>query len=174
MTSVVVENSSGKGKNNHHVHSFYPTLILLALYWTFIKFLFTNIDLYHSLLGYKPTVISIENEPVAIMNSEGDFVACPEVEFDTGNRVLTGISGKCVEKLGLEDKIDHTEKVPCLTVGKSGCRTRIEFSTVEIQIEIRGMVFTLKALYDVSVDKDLLIGMDVIDSLFDGNYTLGK
>ena len=122
-------------------------------------------------------MISVDEEPVTIMNSEGDFVACPGVLFDTGNRAATGISGKLVKRLNLEDKVDHKNTVSSLSVGRdhAGQPISMESSTVKIKIKIRGMVFPVKALYDVPVDDtDLLIGMDIIDSLFDENFTLGK
>ena len=122
-------------------------------------------------------MISVEEEPVAIMNSEGDFVACPRVLLDTGNRAATGISDELVKRLNLEDKIDHTKTVYSVSVrgDDDGQPIRMKSSTVKIKIKIRGMVFPVKALYDVPIDNtDLLIGTDIIDSLFDENFTLGK
>ena len=139
--------------------------------------MFTNIDLYHSFLGYKPKVISVDEEPVAIMNSEGVFVTCQRVLFDTGNRAATGISRELVKSLDLENKIDHTKTRSADGVGRGidGQPIRMEFSLVKIKIKIRGMVFPVKALYDAPIDNtDLLIGMDIIDSLFDEKFTLGK
>lgn len=123
-------------------------------------------------------MISIEDEPLKIKNAEGNFVDCPlDVTFDTGNSVATGISVKLVRLLNLEGKIDYTQAVPVVGVGRDEDGNPITnfCHTVKIEIKIREMVFTVNALYDIPVENThLLIGMDIIDPLFAENFTLGK
>lgn len=130
------------------------------------------------ILRYNPKVISVEEEPLKIKNAEGNFVDCPGVvTFDTGNSVATGISGELVKWLNLQGNIDSTQAVPFVGVGRDEDGNPITnfCSTVKISIEIREMVFTVNALYDIPVENThLLIGMDIIDPLFAENFTLGK
>lgn len=141
------------------------------------------------LLGYKPKVISVEEEMVEIMNADGNYVNCPGmVTFDTGNCGRTAISRKLVKELNLEDKIDHENKVRYWGVARDDedkqisnlCSTIellyiILWSTIEINIKIRKKEFPVSALYGVPAEgTDLLIGMDIIKQLFDEDFTLGK
>ena len=139
----------------------------------------TNIiDLNLSFLGYKPKVISSDEERVEIMNADGIFVDCPGmVIFDTGNHVATAISGELVKKLNLEDRIDDTDKrsYTGVTRDDDGNPITRQCNTIEIHIKIREMKFPIKALYDVTDgNTDLLIGRDIIDKIYDQDFTLGK
>ena len=122
-------------------------------------------------------MISVEEELVEIMNANGDFVVCPGVLFDTGNSVATGISGELVTSLNLQEGIDHTDKRRYFGVGgdEDGNQIERECSTIWVTIKIREIKFAIKALYGIPAkNTDLLIGMDIIDSLFNENFTLGK
>lgn len=122
-------------------------------------------------------MISVEEEPVEIMNGKGNFVVCPAVLFDTGNSVATGISSELVTRLNLQERIDHTDKRRYFGVGRDedGNQIERECSTIWVTIKIREMKFHVKALYGIPAkNTDLLIGMDIIDSLFEENFTLGK
>jgi len=129
-------------------------------------------------LRYKPKVISVEEEMVEIMNAEGNYVKCQEVAtIDTGNTLATGISEELVEKLNLEDRIDHTNKTCYSGVVKGDDGEPISklCSTIPINIKIRKMKFSVEALYGVPrKHTGLLIGMDIIKKLFDEEFTLGN
>ncbi|KAK2547070.1 hypothetical protein P5673_033163 [Acropora cervicornis] len=128
--------------------------------------------------GYKPKVISVEEEMVEIMNADGNYVNCPgEVTFDTGNCGGTAISRELVKELNLEDTIDHENKVRFWGVARDDDDKQISnlCSTIEINIKIRKKEFPVRALYGVPAEgTDLLIGMDIIKKLFDEDFTLGK
>lgn len=129
------------------------------------------------LLRYKPKVISLKEEPVEIMKADGTFIDCLCRKFDTGNDAAACISGEMVAKLDLEDRIDYEDIRGYRVVGTdaNGNPNGGECYTIEIHIKIRGMVFPVKALYDVNDgEHDLLIDMDVIGQLFDKGFTLGK
>ena len=123
-------------------------------------------------------MISVEEEHVEIMNADDTFVDCSAVvTFDTGNAVATGISGNLVKDLRLEDKIDHTHRRRYAGIGRDQEGNPIfgECSTIKINIKIRETFFSVKALYNVTDENtDLLIGMDIINQLFDTGFTLGK
>lgn len=142
------------------------------------RFLQAIIDLYHLLLGYKPKVISAEDEMVEIMNADRNYVDCPGVvTFDTGNCGGTAISRELVKKLNLEDTIDHENKVRYRGVARDDDDKQISnlCSTIKINIKIRKNKFPVRALYGVPAEgTDLLIGMDIIKKLFDEDFTLGK
>ena len=109
-------------------------------------------------------MISVEEEPVEIMNAKGIFVYCPGVvTFDTGNDIATAISGKLVKKLNLEDRIDHTNK----TVVARGNPFSKLCSTIKINIKICQSKFSVEALYGILPENtDLSIGMGIINELF--------
>lgn len=139
--------------------------------------MFCNIGLYHLFLGYKAKEISIDKEPVAVMNSEGQYISCPQMMIDTGDKVATCISGNLVTQLGLDSNIDYDKKIPYETVGGGDDRQPIskEANSIEINVKIRNMTFRVRALYDVTAKKiDVIIGMDIIDQLFEKGFTLGK
>ena len=142
------------------------------------RFLQLIIDVYHLLLGYKPKVISVEEEMVEIMNADGYYVNRPGVvTFDTGNCVRTAISRELVKELNLEDTIDHENKVRYRGVARDDDDKQISnlCSTIEINIKIRKKKYPVQALYGVPAEgTDLLIGMDIIKQLFDEGFTLGK
>ena len=49
-----------------------------------------------------------------------------------------------------------------------------QFETVEINLIIRGCSFKVSALIDAGAEgTDLLVGMDIIQKLFDSGYTIG-
>ena len=139
--------------------------------------MFTNIDLQHPFLGYKPKVISRGKEPVKIMNAYGKFVDCSGVVFDTGNRAGTGISCDLVEDLKLNDKIDKKQTRTFVGVGRDdeGKSIRRKCNTIMIEVEIRQKRFPVRALVGVPVGKTrLLIGLDIINELEKEGFTLGK
>ena len=137
-----------------------------------------NIGLYHLFLGYKAKEISIDKEPVAVINSEGiKYISCPQRIIDTGDKVATCISGNLVTKLGLDSNIDYDKKIPYEPVRGGDDEQPIskEGNSIEINVKIRNMKFRVRALYDViAKDIDLIIGMDIIDQLFEEGFTLGK
>ena len=86
------------------------------------------------------------------------------VLFDTGNEVATSISREPQLELNLQPVLNKKMKVK-LTRRGSG-----HFETVEI----RGCPFKVCALVDVVAEgTDLLMGMDIIQKLFDSGYTIG-
>lgn len=120
-------------------------------------------------------MISLEEEPVEIMKADGTFIDCLCRSFDTGNDAAACITGEMVAKLGLEDRIDYEDKRGYRVVNVNGNLNEGESYTIKIHIKIRGMVFPVKALYDVKDgDHDLLIDTDIIGELFDKGFTLGK
>ena len=137
--------------------------------------MFYNNDLYHQLLGHKPKVISLEEEPVAVMNAEGNFIACAKRVFDTGNFLATGISRKLVKRLNLKSNIDYTKTMSYEGVGggDDGSQT---CHPINIIVKIRDMTFPVKAAYGVTPEKiDLLIGrVDIIRELWKNGFTLGE
>ena len=121
--------------------------------------------------GYKPFIISRDEELVDIQKACGEVIPVPEhwrVLFDTGNEVATGISRRCLLELNLQPDPSKKRKVK-LAGGGSG-----QFETVEINLIIRGYPFKVCALVDaVAEGTDLLVGMDIIKKLFDSGYTIG-
>lgn len=120
-------------------------------------------------------MISLEEEAVEIMKADGTFIDCLYRMFDTGDDVAVCITGEMVAKLGLEDRIDYKDKRSYHVVNANGNPNEGECFTIKIHIKIRGMVFPVKALYDVKDEEhDLLIDTDIIGRLFDKGFTLGK
>ena len=121
--------------------------------------------------GYKPFIISRDEELVDMQKACGEVIPVPEhwrVLFDTGNEVATSISRKCLLELNLQPDPSKKRKVK-LAGGGSG-----QFETVEINLIIRGYHFKVCALIDaVAEGTDLLVGMDIIQKLFDSGYTIG-
>ena len=121
--------------------------------------------------GYKPFIISRDEEPVQIQNACGEVIPVPghyRVLFDTGNEVATSISRKCLLELNLQPDPSKKRKVK-LAGGGSG-----QFETVDIELIIRGYHFKVCALIDaVAEGTDLLVGMDIIQKLFNSGYTIG-
>ncbi|KAK2547073.1 hypothetical protein P5673_033166 [Acropora cervicornis] len=111
------------------------------------------------------------------MNSEGKYISCPQRMIDTGDKVATCISGNLVTELGLDSNIDYDKKIPYEPVRGGDDRQPIskEGNSIVINVKIRNMTFRVRALYDVKAkDIDLIIGMDIIDQLFEKGFTLGK
>lgn len=106
-----------------------------------------------------------------MQNEFGEVIPVPghwRVLFDTGNEVATGISRELLLKLNLQPDPSKKRKVK-LAGGGSG-----QFETVEINLIIRGYHFKVCALIDaVAEGTDLLVGMDIIQRLFDSGYTIG-
>lgn len=127
------------------------------------------------LLRYKPKVISLEEEAVEIMKADGTFIDCLCRMFDTGDDAAVCITGEMVAKLGLEDRIDYKDKRSYHVVNANGNPNEGECFTIKIHIKIRGMVFPVKAFYDVKDEEhDLLIDTDIMGRLFGKGFTLGK
>ena len=122
-------------------------------------------------LGYKPLVISRDEEPVEIQNAFDKVIPVPgkfRVLFDTGNEAATGISRELLLELNLQPDPNKQGKAN-LAGGGSG-----QFETVQIVLLIRGYQFSVCALVDVPAKgTDLLVGMDIIEKLFDLGYTIG-
>lgn len=133
---------------------------------------------FYLFLGYKPKVISIDEEQVKIRNGDGKFILFPGiVKFDSGNDGGTGISYEFLNKLGLRDQVDDRKKTRFTTAGRDehGNEISVQCSRVTIKLKIRKHVFTVNALAGAPVPSvDLLIGMDIIEKLNDANFTLGK
>ena len=93
---------------------------------------------------------------------------CWRVLFDTGNEAATSISRKCLLELNLEPDPNKKRKVK---LAGGGSR---QFETVQIVLVIRGYHFSVCALVGaVAEGTDLLVGMDIIQKLFDFGYTIG-
>ncbi|CAH3112614.1 unnamed protein product [Pocillopora meandrina] len=120
---------------------------------------------------YKPLVISRDEEPVEMRNEFGEVIPVPghwRVLFDTGNEVATGISRELLLKLNLQPDPNKKRKAK-LAGRRSG-----QFETIQIVLAIRGYQFSVCALVDAPAKgTDLLVGMDVIQQLFDLGYTIG-
>ena len=122
-------------------------------------------------------MISRGKEPVKIMTADGKFVDCPGVVFDTGNTAGTGISAALVEALNLEGKIDVRDRRSFVGVGtdNNGKPIKGECNTIMINVKIRDMWLTRKALYGIPPGNiHLLIGTDIIDLLGQKDFKLGK
>ena len=104
-------------------------------------------------------------------NEFGEVIPVPghwRVLFDTGNEVATGISRELLLKLNLQPDPNKKRKAK-LAGRRSG-----QFETIQIVLAIRGYQFSVCALVDVPAKgTDLLVGMDVIQQLFDLGYTIG-
>ena len=106
-----------------------------------------------------------------MLNEFDEVIPVPgnwHVLFDTGNEVATGISRELLLKLNLQPDPNKKRKAK-LPGGGSG-----EFETIQIVLAIRGYQFSVCALVDAPAKgTDLLVGMDVIQQLFDLGYTIG-
>ena len=92
-----------------------------------------------------------------------------KVLFDTGNEVGTGISRELLLKMNLQPDPKKKKKVE-LIGEESG-----EFETVQIELVVRGHHFSVCGLVDaVAKDTNLLVGMDIIQQLYDRGYTIGN
>ena len=90
-----------------------------------------------------------------------------KVLFDTGNEVGTGISRELLLKLNLQSDPSKKKKVKLI---EESC----EFETADIELIVRGHHFSVNGLVDaVNEDTNLLVGMDVIQQLYDKGYTIG-
>ena len=121
--------------------------------------------------GYKAFIISRDEEPVQIQNACGKVIPVPghcRVLFDTGNEVATSISRELLLELNLQPVPSKKMKVKLVGRGSG------QFETVEINLIIRGCSFKVSALIDAGAEgTDLLVGMDIIQKLFDSGYTIG-
>ena len=92
-----------------------------------------------------------------------------KVLFDTGNEVGTGISRELLLKLNLQPDPKKKKKVELI-----GEESR-EFETLQIELVVRGHHFSACGLVDaVAKDTNLLVGMDIIQQLYDRGYTIGN
>ena len=133
-----------------------------TLIWQFIVFL-------NYFSGYKPLILSIYEEPVDIMNSSGSWIRVQGRQsfyFDTGNNAAACISKELLQKLGLEVNLEDT-------VHLAGADA--EFPEVKVELKIRQHHFKGLALVGaVPEGLHLLVGMEIIQELFDLGYTIGK
>ena len=91
-----------------------------------------------------------------------------KVLFDTGNEVGTGISRELLLKLNLQSDPSKKKKVKLI---EESC----EFETADIELIVRGHHFSVNGLVGaVNEDTNLLVGMDVIQQLYDKGYTIGE
>ena len=106
-----------------------------------------------------------------MQNAFGEVIPVPghlRVLFDTGNEAATGISRKLLSELNLKPDPNKKRKVK---LGGGGSR---QFETTQIALVIRGHQFRVCALVDAPAKgTDLLVGMDIIQKLFDLGYTIG-
>lgn len=130
----------------------------------------SRFDLWAFCSGHKAKIISIDDEPVKIKDHNGHIIPVPgSVKFDTGNDVATAISEELVEKLDLLPDDNKKRRV----TGAGG--TVLHCSMVAITVIIRKRRYRRHALVGAQAPgTDLLIGMDIIESLNDKDYTLGK
>ena len=121
--------------------------------------------------GYKAFIISRDEEPAQIQNACGKVIPVPghyRVLFDTGNEVATSISRELLLELNLQPVLNKETKVKLAGRGSG------QFEEVEIKLIIRGYPFKVWALVDAAAEgTDLLVGMDIIQKLFDSGYTIG-
>ena len=122
--------------------------------------------------GYKPYIISRDEEPVEMQNAFGEVISVGglrKVLFDTGNEVSTGISKELLSELNLQPDPNKKKKVELI-----GGESR-EFETTQIELVVRGHHLSACGLVDaVAKDTNLLVGMDVIQQLYDKGYTIGN
>ena len=91
-----------------------------------------------------------------------------KVLFDTGNEVGTGISRELLLKLNLQSDPSKKKKVKLI---EESC----EYETADIELIVRGHHFSVNGLVGaVNEDTNLLVGMDVIQQLYDKGYTIGE
>ena len=130
---------------------------------------------------YKPYVLSRDEEPVKIQNASDEMILIHhvfelepdkirwKVLFDTANEVCTGISRELLEELNLQADPNKKKKAKVI-----GGEPR-EFQTIQIVLVIRGHRFSVCGLVDaVAEDTNLLVGMDIIQPLYDLGYTIGN
>ena len=107
-----------------------------------------------------------------MQNAFGEVIpvrGCKKVLFDTGNEVGTGISRELLLKLNLQPDPNKKKKVELI-----GGESR-EFETTQIELVVRGHHLSACGLVDaVAKDTNLLLGMDVIQQLYDKGYTIGN
>ena len=134
-----------------------------TLIWQFIVFL-------NYFSGYQPFIISRDEEPVDIMNASGSWIRVQgcQICFDTANDAAACISKELLQKLDLE--VDWEDTVPVHLAGVDG-----EFPAVQVELKIRQHHFEGLALVGaVPEGLHLLVGMEIIQELFDLGYTIGK
>ena len=106
-----------------------------------------------------------------MQNAFGGVIPVPghwRVLFDTGNEAGTGISRELLWELNLQP--DPNKKKKAKVIGELR-----QFETVQIVLVIRGHNFKVCALVDaVAEDTNLLVGMDIIQQLYDLGYTIGN
>ena len=89
--------------------------------------------------------------------------------FDTGNEAGTGISRELLFELNLQPNPNKKKKAKVIGGGPR------EFQTIQIALVIRGHHFSVCGLVDaVAEDTNLLVGMDIIQPLYDLGYTIGN
>ena len=92
-----------------------------------------------------------------------------KVLFDTGNEVGTGISRELLLKMNLQPDPKKKKKVEL--IGEESH----EFETAKIELIVRGHHLSACGLVDaVAKDTNLLVGMDIIQQLYDRGYTIGN
>ena len=105
-------------------------------------------------------------------NAFGEVIpvrGCRKVLFDTGNEVGTGISRELLLKLNLQPDPKKKKKVEL--IGEESH----EFETSKIELIVRGHHLSACGLVDaVAKDTNLLVGMDIIQQLYDRGYTIGN
>lgn len=118
---------------------------------------------------YKPKVISTDEEPVKIMNRDGNMIFVPgSVKFDTGNDAATAISHGLMDKLHL--KTDRSKRISVTGIGGHV----LDCCRVKICLLIRKRVFKVDALVGaVAPQTDLLIGNEIIEQLAKENFSIG-
>ena len=112
--------------------------------------------------GYKPLVISRDEELVEMQNAFGEVIPVPghlRVLFNNGNEVATCISRDILLELNLQP--DPTRVI------------LHQFETVEVVFIIQGHHFHVRALVD-AVGEGIIVGMDIIQQLYDLGYTIGN
>ena len=135
-----------------------------TLIWQFIVFL-------NYFSGYKPIILSIYEEPVDIMNASDSWIRVQgrqSVCFDTGNNAAACISEELLQKLGLE--VDWEDTVSVHLAGADA-----KFPAVKLKLKIRQHHFEGLALVGaVPEGLNLLVGMEIIQELFDLGYALSQ
>ncbi len=118
-------------------------------------------------------MISIHNEPVKITDGSGQFIDVPgEVVVDTGNDAGTGISLELFYKLNLQPTSRHLSRTVFVNVGGGNME---KFSTVPLEVEVKGHQFSVDALIGAPArGTDLLIGNDLINQLIEKGFTIGE
>lgn len=135
-----------------------------TLIWQFIVFL-------NYFSGYKPFILSIYEEPVDIKNSSDSWICVQGRQsgwFDTGNNAAACISIELLQKLGLKVNWEYT-----VLVHLAGADAK--FPVVKVELKIRQHHFKgLAFVGAVPEGLHLLVGMEIINELFDLGYDIGK